>query len=790
LNNRFFLTYLILFLGAFNLFAQEQLKSISGKVVDVDNNPLYGVNVYLDGTKKGAITNFDGEYFIKNVKPKAHTIMASAVGFSTKKKTVSIQENVYNFKLQEDINVIDEVTIKAKTKSDKIEATSFSVNSIDTKIFSNLTTDVNKILDQSSGVRIRQSGGVGSDYDFSLNGLSGKSVRFFIDDIPIDDLGEAFELYNIPVNFIDRLDVYKGFVPVSLGADALGGAVNIISKKRRYSYLDASYSFGSFNTHRFSVDGQYLNNKSGFVVRPKIFFNYSDNNYIMKNREVYDYDLPGWKTVDAERFHDTYQSLTSGIDIGFIDKKWADEILLSQTYTETKEDLQTDVSGNPFGGVRSEESANNISFKYDKNELFNDKLSVKLYALYNVVNKTTIDTLAARYDWLGDARFFNDNTGELNNQKTIYEFKQNKFIYRLNTKYNINKKSDVILNYVVSRADREGENRLNIDEDEPFKTPNILKKNILGLAYDINFLDDDLNFYISSKYYDYYIFSRNAKSVSIDLSSEIEDLITDKTKLGFAFSTRYFFNKDFYIKGSFERGLRIPDPIEIFGDGLSIFSNAELQPEESNNVNLGLNFNKTFTNNRLKSELNFFWRDVENFILRRPSDNGKGTNYENVLNVLIYGAELELGYVLNEKWSLNSNISRQFVLNNDTESGQYEDHLPNTPYFFGNVGINYNLNPDNEKRNLSCYYNLNYVHEFFLGYESVATVAEKNIIPEQLVQDIGITLSSKKNNYDLSLECNNLFNATAYDNFLIQKPGRAIYAKLRYNINNKKQFKN
>lgn len=767
------------------LLAQDEAISISGKVISTDNEPLFGVNVYLEGTNYGTTTNFNGEYTIKNIKPKTHTIVVSFVGFVTQKKQLNPEIRTYNFKLREESNVIDEVTIKSKTKAEKVKEQSFTVNSIETKLFSNLTTDVNKILDQTSGVRIRLSGGVGSDYDFSLNGLSGKRVRFFLDEIPIDDLGEAYKLYNIPVNFIDRIDVYKGFVPVDLGADALGGAINIISKKRKYSYIDASYSFGSFNTHRLAVDTQYKNEKSGFVVRPKLFFNYSDNNYIMKNQEVYNYDLPGWQTIDVERFHDTYQSFTSAIDIGFIDRKWTDEFLINQTYTQTKEDVQMDVYGNPFGNVYGEETANNISLKYNKSKLLQDKLDIKLYALYNRINGSAIDTVAARYNWLGDARFFNDNSAELNNQKTIFEFQQDKYIGRINAKYDVTENSNLVLNYVAYNTERQGENRLNTDEDEPFKTPNILKKNIVGLAYNINFLDDNLNFYLASKYYDFYIFSRSAKSVAIDLSSEIEDLTTEEENLGVAIGSRYFINPNLYVKASYEKGYRLPDPEEIFGDGLTIFANPELQPEESDNINFGINFNYNFRKNSLKSELSLFWRDVKNFVLRRPSINGKGTSYENVLNVLLYGAELQLMYKLDEKWTFNSNVSRQFVLNNDTESAQYQDHLPNTPYFFGNLGVNFNINPKDEKRNLSCYYNFNYVHEFFLAYESVANAAEKNIIPEQMVQDIGVTLSSKKNNYDLSIECTNLFNATAYDNFNIQKSGRAVYAKLRYHINNK-----
>ena len=64
----------------------------------------------------------------------------------------------------------------------------------------------------------------------------------------------------------ERVEVYKGVLPVNLGADALGGAVNIVSR-RDANYLDATYSFGSFNTHKVSVNGAYTHLKTGFTVR-------------------------------------------------------------------------------------------------------------------------------------------------------------------------------------------------------------------------------------------------------------------------------------------------------------------------------------------------------------------------------------------------------------------------------------------------------------------------------------------------------------------------------------------
>ena len=64
-------------------------------------------------------------------------------------------------------------------------------------------------MNRASGVKIREEGGVGSDFDLSINGLSGNSVRYFIDGIPLDSKGSYVTLANLPVNLIDRVEIYK-----------------------------------------------------------------------------------------------------------------------------------------------------------------------------------------------------------------------------------------------------------------------------------------------------------------------------------------------------------------------------------------------------------------------------------------------------------------------------------------------------------------------------------------------------------------------------------------------------
>src|SRR5690606_20366444 len=112
-------------------------------------------------------------------------------------------------------------------KVQQINRQAFTVSAIDATKLHNTTLNLSDALDRVSGVRVRETGGLGSSMNLSLNGFSGNHVRFFIDGIPMDNMGSSFQINNMPVNIAERIEVYKGVVPIWLGSDALGGAINI-----------------------------------------------------------------------------------------------------------------------------------------------------------------------------------------------------------------------------------------------------------------------------------------------------------------------------------------------------------------------------------------------------------------------------------------------------------------------------------------------------------------------------------------------------------------------------------
>ena len=104
-----FLFFYIIF--QFSLIAQT---NISGKVTDKKNNPIFGANIYLDGTYDGGSTNKKGEFYFETAEKTIQTLVISFISFETYVKTADVSTlNNLQIKLRDDVNALDAVVINA-----------------------------------------------------------------------------------------------------------------------------------------------------------------------------------------------------------------------------------------------------------------------------------------------------------------------------------------------------------------------------------------------------------------------------------------------------------------------------------------------------------------------------------------------------------------------------------------------------------------------------------------------------------------------------------------------------
>lgn len=767
---------LLALLCGFSIFSTAQSRgSLRGQIKSQTGEPVPSLTVKLQGTSLGAVTDNSGNFTIERIEPGNYTLQITGIGYQTKQKNLSVtagKETTLSIHVDEDAVMMQSVTVTGRTMVQESNRQAFNVTAVDARQLYNTTLDLAKALDRVSGIRVRESGGVGSNFNLSLNGFSGSHIRYFIDGIPMDNFGSSFQINNIPINVAERLEVYKGVVPLWLGSDALGGAINIITGDRDRNYVDASYAYGSFNTYR-SVINTAVTSRNGLTFQLNAFQNYSDNSYKVKV-EASDINTGAYSgVVSVPRFHDTYHNETLIANVGVVDKKFADKLLFGITLGKNYKEIQTGARMvSVFGGWHRRGNIIMPTLKYKKTDLIKG-LDVTLNANYNLGSERNIDTMNVRYDWFGNSKA-NGSNGE--RARSLYKYKNHSGIATMMFNYRLGEHQAIALSNVFNTFNRKGNDPLNPEvgkNEQPKKT----QKNILGLGYSYDIKDR-----WSASLFGKYIYQTTSSG------PEGSDAVANK--IGYGLAATYFFTPGFQLKTSFELTNRMPEAQEIFGDVENQEENPNLKPEQSRNVNLGVSYRFAVSQaHRFVINANGIYRYADNFIYNRLNNNQSKLIADNREGVRTIGFDSEIRYSYQKWLSMGTSLTYQYLQNMQKYepdytgiSPVYKDQMPNIPYLFGNADATVSLlNAGGKGNNLNIGYNFLYVHAFYLYWPSRG--GDKLDIPQQLSHDVTLVYSIKNGRYNVGLEGRNITNALLYDNFSLQKPGRAFYLNLRYFFN-------
>ncbi|MBQ4801665.1 TonB-dependent receptor [Aquimarina sp. MMG015] len=127
-------TALILSLLFINQIRAQVYGELSGNVVDQTGLPVLGASVLIEGTEKGAQTDFDGNYRIENIIPGSYNLTISYIGFQTQTKFNIIVKSkgtpAYNFVLKESAEALDEVVISNINRISRPKETPLSIQTL------------------------------------------------------------------------------------------------------------------------------------------------------------------------------------------------------------------------------------------------------------------------------------------------------------------------------------------------------------------------------------------------------------------------------------------------------------------------------------------------------------------------------------------------------------------------------------------------------------------------------------------------------------------------------------
>jgi TonB-dependent starch-binding outer membrane protein SusC len=240
-----------------SVYAQE--KTVTGVVTDADSRePLPGVTIVIQGTTRGTVTNFDGEFSVQV--EEGQTLIFSFVGYTPQEIVVSTA-NVLNVRLRQSVVGLDEVVVIGYGQVRREDATG-SVRAVSSADFNPgaITSPQELVTGKIAGVQITTGGGSpGEAATIRIRGGSSLSASndplFVIDGVPVDNdgiSGMKNPLSTIHPSDIETFTVLKDASAAAIyGSRASNGVIIITTKRgRRGAPLGISYnSFLSVGTH-------------------------------------------------------------------------------------------------------------------------------------------------------------------------------------------------------------------------------------------------------------------------------------------------------------------------------------------------------------------------------------------------------------------------------------------------------------------------------------------------------------------------------------------------------------
>lgn len=669
------------------------------------------------------------------------------------------------------------------SEGERLAQSAEAVQVVDTTRAQQQSADLGEVLSRVQGVGVRRDGGLGSNVRFSLNGLTDEQVRFFLDGVPLDQAGFPFGVANVPVNLIERVEIYRGVVPVRFGADALGGAVNLVTPDVRQNYQGGSYQFGSFGTRRLTIDGRLHDPTSGWVFGHAAFLDLAKNDYDV-HVDVAQKD--GSKVPrEVPRFHDRYRAFGAKLEVGLVDRPWAKRLLLSGYVSSFDKELQHNLwmTGAPYGEATYRQDVYGATARYDVKLAPHVNLST--LANYSFSTFGLRDVSPYTYGWDGEHTSEKPSRaewGEIADAPTDQVIEQHSLFARLLGAWDLASEHSLRLSVRPAYVTRRGDNRFVLEEGavDPTNARNGLFTVVAGLEYQINLLDDLIENILFVKGYFYRADLEKDQGSGVGLI----ELHADKQTLGFGDMLLVRATEWFDVRLAYEYATRLPRADEVLGDGGLILPNVELEPEVSHNLNLGphLAWKRTAIGT-LVFDANIFLRDVDRLILLGNS-RGRAASYDNVYSARSFGVENALSWSApGGIVSLDGTFTWQ-DFRNTSSSGEFVDNrgdrVPNRPYLFGSWGARVRFDDVMVATDtIEPFYVGRYVHAFFLSWESDGLRETKLSVPDQITHDVGVTWTYENRVARISatLEVQNVTDALVYDNLGVQRPGRAVYAK-------------
>ena len=445
------------------LLAQEKGK-IFGIIKDSKTGlPLETACIYLVPISYGAETDARGYYFIPAVPPGEYQIVISLIGYETikdEKIQIHDQENLeLNFSLLPTVlSGVDPVVVTATRGLSLTNAVPASVDVVSRKTIERQNPqNLAEVLDNVQGVFIKDYGGIGGTKTISLRGSSTEQVLVLLDGQRLNNAQSGqVDFSTISAEGIERIEVVRGGNSALYGADAVGGVINLITKKDAEEpgwSGNLQLLAGSFDSQSLETSVQYK--KSRFSASLAYHGLQSEGNFAYTdpygkkmertNNDILSHDLFGRLKVEFGDPHDQRQFNISHKyyysdrgSPGNVDHPYQTARMYNETHQFNA--IYSGKTSNPLNDLQLQGYAHHSWYRYANDEdvvPIDSRFRNGTYGFESQLRTILSSShllaygFGTRYDWLKSTQFSNDHT-----RNTYYLFIQDEseFTFGKNSK--------------------------------------------------------------------------------------------------------------------------------------------------------------------------------------------------------------------------------------------------------------------------------------------------------------------------------------------------------------------
>lgn len=509
-----------------------------------------------------------------------------------------------------------------------------SHDSIDLRKYNEQFIEFEELLSQQAGIDIQSVSGIGQYATPIIRGAEGQQVLVFNNGTPLNSLnGGSADIGSVSLIGADRIDIYRGMIPMELSPTAIGGAINIINSPSYSNSGEASHTVGTYGIQQTALSQEVSHGRYSFKINAEHLT--ANNNFIyLEQQPVTSPSSPKNEPRYNNQVEQRKISTSFNIDI-------------NSSHTLTGNLTYENNTRNIAGKINSK---NNSAYIDDNKNRFQIRHLYKYNHNANFTSEylfsNSIQTYNDIYSTVGLGSQHNKYDSGFQKVNLTYQQEIDKIKIILNQQFQY----ESVKNYYLNDS--------NSSSTECWK----------NLQCDGRFIRQQTS---SGGRLEWQILPSTYTSIQVSHLTNRDDAFSNTTEknnedfFSAIAGVSYRFKNGLKLTSNFSKQIRPPSTSELYGDRGTTNGNPALNAEKSNSLELGI----LYSSSLLDMSVFSFFRNVNNNISAQQDSRGI-IKYLNIAKTRYKGIELSLSSQINRLISYTGNLSLQegLILKHDLHS--------------------------------------------------------------------------------------------------------------------------